>query len=400
MEADLRRHLLWAFYLPSILTATAWAMMVPVLPVFGRGLTASFTLIGLLLAGQAIGHLVMDIPAGFILRRYGTKNTMLLAVAISIVAMLLLIPVNNIWLATLLLIAAGTGQSIYNIARHNYITVLARPQVRGRAIGLLGGVYRMGKFLGPVIGGLVAGTAGLRVVFVVFVVLYALAGLTVVLFMRKTKMPQLHERSHLAVFQDTVRDNRNVFATAGVGQVFAQLTRTGWTWAIPLYAAEVLQLDVDTIGYVVGAGAAMDAMLFYTSGILMDRFGRKWAIVPAFVVQATGVLLIPFTGSALALAAVAALIGTGNATSSGTMMTLGGDFAPPETRGEFLGVWRFIGDVGATSAPLIVGAVAQALVLQASVFTIAGFGYGTALWFALLVPETLRKAQSAPVTGE
>ncbi|MEL6149629.1 MAG: MFS transporter, partial [Chloroflexota bacterium] len=137
-----------------------------------------------------------------------------------------------------------------------------------------------------------------------------------------------------------------------------------------------------------------------TSGILMDRFGRKWAIVPAFVVQATGVLLIPFTGSALALAAVAALIGTGNATSSGTMMTLGGDFAPPETRGEFLGVWRFIGDVGATSAPLIVGAVAQALVLQASVFTIAGFGYGTALWFALLVPETLRKAQSAPVTGE
>jgi sugar phosphate permease len=79
------------------------------------------------------------------------------------------------------------------------------------------------------------------------------------------------------------------------------------------------------------------------------------------------------------------------------MMTLGGDFAPPETRGEFLGVWRFIGDIGATGAPLIVGVVAQVLVLQAAVFAIAGFGFGTALWFGLLVPETLRRETAAAV---
>ena len=40
------------------------------------------------------------------------------------------------------------------------------------------------------------------------------------------------------------------------------------------------------------------------------------------------------------------LSGLGNGFSTGIFMTLGGDFAPREGRGEFLGVWRLVGDVG------------------------------------------------------
>jgi MFS family permease len=125
----------------------------------------------------------------------------------------------------------------------------------------------------------------------------------------------------------------------------------------------------------------------------MDRKGRKHAIVPSFVVQAFGLALIPLTGGFLSLLFAASLIGLGNGLSAGTMMTLGADLAPVDSRGAFLGVWRLIGDMGAAGGPLIVGGVAGILALGASALVISGAGGMAASIFAFLVPETLRKSE-------
>ena len=57
----------------------------------------------------------------------------------------------------------------------------------------------------------------------------------------------------------------------------------------------------------------------------------------------------------------ALLLGFGNGLGAGTMMTLGADLAPSRSRGEFIGIWRFIGDGGSVGGPLIVGTVAEVL---------------------------------------
>jgi hypothetical protein len=88
-------------------------------------------------------------------------------------------------------------------------------------------------------------------------------------------------------------------------------------------------------------------------------------------------------------------MGFGNGLSSGTMMTLGADLAPRDSQGEFLGVWRFIGDAGFAGAPLIVGGVADLFVLSTAAWTMSAAGLAAALIFALLVPETLKKRQRA-----
>ena len=72
-------------------------------------------------------------------------------------------------------------------------------------------------------------------------------------------------------------------------------------------------------------------------------------------------------------------------------MTLGTDLAPKDAFGEFIGVWRFIGDVGASSGPLAVGAVAGILSLSASALVLAGIGIASATVFAFGVPETLKR---------
>ncbi len=80
-------------------------------------------------------------------------------------------------------------------------------------------------------------------------------------------------------------------------------------------------------------------------------------------------------------------------------MTLGSDLAPEGARGEFLGVWRLIGDIGGTAGPAAVGFVAAALALPAAALTLAVSGVLACLTFGLLLPETLeREPQAAPLS--
>lgn len=399
MDERKMRQLLWSFYLPSVLLATAHAMLIPVLPVYGGNLTTSYWLIGILLAAESLGRVVGDLPSGVTIRRWGMKRTMLAGVAVTAVCMTLIFFVNDIWSASALLLVSGVGHAFYNIARHAYLTAEIPNHLRGRATGLFGGVFRVGKFLGPIAGGWVAGAFFLQAIFPVYVLLLIVTAGFILRFMDEPAAPPPPPRTTGAppLLLQTVRENRAVLTWAGLGQIFAQLTRQGWIVLIPLYGANVLGLRVETIGLVVGVGSALDMLFFYTSGMLMDRFGRKWAIVPSFAVQGVCVALIVLTHSAFWLAVVAALIGLANAASSGTMMTLGSDLAPPALRGEFLSVWRLIGDVGSVGGPLIVGGVAGALTLNLSVLAIAGAGVGTAVLFGLLVPETLQRDHAKPV---
>ncbi len=88
---------------------------------------------------------------------------------------------------------------------------------------------------------------------------------------------------------------------------------------------------------------------------------------------------------------VTSIIGLANGLSAGSMMTLGADLAPPYLRGEFLGVWRLIGDVGVAGGPTIVGGVADIVTLPAAAWAMSAAGLLAALVFGLLLPETLKR---------
>ena len=169
------------------------------------------------------------------------------------------------------------------------------------------------------------------------------------------------------------------------------MVRTGRDVIIPLYGADMLGLDVGQIGWISSLASAVDMLLFYPVGMVMDRFGRKFAIVPSFFVQGIGLALIPLTTGFTGLAVVAGLIGFGNGLGSGTMMTLGADLAPIQSRGEFLGMWRLIGDIGHSTGPLLAGSVAAALTLPLASLVMGGSGIVATLIFAFLVPETVKK---------
>jgi MFS family permease len=176
---------------------------------------------------------------------------------------------------------------------------------------------------------------------------------------------------------------------AGSAQVFAQMIRQGRQLIVPLYGSEALGLDVAAVGTIVSLSALIDMSLFWPAGMLMDRLGRKYASIPSFVVMAVGMAMVPLAGGFAGLLAATAVMGLGNGLGAGTMMTLGADLAPPEAAGEFLGLWRLVGDGGALGGPLLVGGIADLVGLAPAAFVLAGVGVLAAATIYAFVQETL-----------
>ena len=392
-ETGLRRLIL-SFYLPALMVTIGQGLLVPILPLYAADFEIGYVLIGLVLAGEGLGTLIADVPTGLLQRRFGNKQVMMMGLLVKAVSILLLFFAPTVWVVLLLRLVAGFGRSMYTVSAHVYVTNKVELGQRGKAISMFGGTHRLGGFIGPAVGGVIAGLLGLRAVFIGVGLVTVLGLLLVALYTdsgRKEKRRENVAEGHSLNLRSVLRSNYRVLASAGMAHVFGQMVRTGRTVAIPLFAADILGLGVDQIGLIVSISAAVDFSLFMVAGWLMDRFGRKFAIVPCFGIQALGMALVPFSLTAGGLLFAAVLIGFGNGLGAGTMMTLGSDLSPAGSRGEFLGLWRLIGDLGQTGAPLVVGIVADILVLSSAIFVIAGSGLVAASIFLFLVPETLRR---------
>jgi MFS family permease len=159
---------------------------------------------------------------------------------------------------------------------------------------------------------------------------------------------------------------------------------------VPL-AGQAVGLDVTTIGLVYSAATIVDIALFYPSGLLADRLGRKWSAVPSMALYALGLALLPLVSGLYSLLAVATLLAFANGIGTGVVMILGADLARASGRqGQFLGLWRLIGDLGMSGAPMLTGAIVKSAGLAAASLTVAGLGVAGVLVMVLGVAETLR----------
>lgn len=395
-----RKRELWrAVYLPSVVLAFAEGMLVPVLPLYVADLGAGFALVGLALAAESIGMLLGDLPAGSLLRRFDRKAMMLTGVAVVGVSVALVPLFGSVLMVVALRLVAGLGAALWGLSRHAYLTESVDAAARGRSIAAFGGAQRIGMLVGPAVGGMVAAAFGFGAAFVAFGVVAVLAFTLCLAFLEPRPAATLEPRKrlgHRAALRQVLVQQRRLLVVAGTGQLMAQMIRSGRRIVLPLYGAAALGLDVQAIGWVLSIAAAFDVVMFPLAGVLMDRWGRKYAIVPCFAIQALGMALVPLAGGFAGLALAGAVIGFGNGIGSGTMMTLASDLAPRDTMGEFLGVWRLIGDAGGMGGPVAVGAIADLVTLTSATLVIAIIGFGAAAVFAWGVPETLRREPSLP----
>lgn len=394
-----RNRMMLPVYVPTALLAFGQGLLIPTLPVYAASFGVPFSLASLAVGAAAIGTLVADVPAGMLLGRIGRKRAMLIGtslVALSTLAIGLAQFYPELVIYRLL---AGIGTALWGLSRHAYITDVAPVAERGRSIAVFGGINRIGVFAGPALGGYVGAALGLNTPFLIASAMATIATVISVFYIKETgsAVTVPHRKMRWQLVRDLVRSHWTDLTSAGIAQTFAQMIRAGRQLIIPLYGAYVVGLDVAAIGTIISAGAVIDMLLFMPAGLIMDRFGRKWASVPSFTVMAVGMALIPLMHDFVGLLIASVVIGFGNGLGSGAMMTLGADLAPPGATGEFLGLWRLIGDSGAAGGPLVVGVLADVVGLAATALVLSGVGLASAGMLALLVRETRHVPDAPPI---
>ncbi len=384
-----RVSLILPIYIPAFLLAIGGGIVSPTLSIYVKSFELSYTLTTVVLAVGVLGN----IPAGILVERLGRKSSMLLGLVMIGLSTLGMGMARNFFQLIGAQLLGGIGYALWMLARHAYMTDVIPIANRGRALALFGGVNRMGTFAGQFCSIFLG--VNLRLPFFIYAGIVILNLFLCFFFIPGTRRATTEvagkRTPYLKHLLEISRQHARLLATAGVGQVCVQTLRRGCNIIIPLYADEVVGLTTQQIRSVVMISSAVDMSMFPIAGHMMDRFGRRYATVPGICIFATGMVLMPFTGTFTWLLLAATLMRMGNGIASGTMMTLGADLAPREGTGEFLGLWRLTGDFGGSAGPVIVGNLADLFGLSYSGFALGGIGYLAVSIFLWWVPETLQR---------
>ncbi|MBT3273012.1 MAG: MFS transporter [Spirochaetales bacterium] len=385
------KALILSIYLPGFLMAIGSGAVVPFLPLFARELGAEIGLTGFIVSLSGMGILLFDLPGGLLTTKIGSKKVMFVS-GFALIGLSILTGLSTrlAWLGVMIFFR-GITNSAWQVARLTFLRHAIPVHIRGRSLSLIGGVMRIGNFIGPIAGGYIVQYLGYQYIFF-FQALLTLAGF--IIFIVVTR--DIHEnvdvgnRAGLRGLGKVFIRQRKIFATAGSGMIALSLLRTARSIIIPLWGRSI-GLSVSEIGLVFGIGSAIDMVMFIPAGQMMGRLGRKWAALVATGGIALGLFLIPLTSGFSTFLLVSLLMGLTNGMGSGINMTLGSDLAPDKSPEQFLSLWRFISDIGHVAGPLAIGGIAQVMSLAVSSLATGGLGAVGVIIMILTLPETLRR---------
>ncbi|MFT3862396.1 MFS transporter [Micropruina sp.] len=381
------RQLAASIYLPTTLSFIGFGAIVPLVPLTARALGASVAEAALVVALMGIGTLIGALPAGVIANRFGEKRSLVGAMLLDAVCLLVCAAASSEWVLAGAVFVIGLSGAMLSLARQSYLTVAVPLEYRARALSTLGGVFRVGNLVGPLLGAAVVSLWGLQPAYLVA------AGTSLIAVAVTLALPDLPEHEPSAGEQPVrmltvLREHSRTYATAGLGASALMLVRASRDALLPLWC-EQISLDAATTSLIFALSSGIDMTLFYVGGSVMDRFGRRWVSVPSMVIMGLCFALLPLAHSTLAVAMFAAALGLGNGISAGVVMTIGSDFSPRLGRPQFLAGWRLTTGIGRAAGPLLITAVAAVAPLGLAAVAIGAIGFAGAGWLWRWLPSTL-----------
>ena len=383
-------------FAPSLLFGIAEGSLLPILPASAQALGASLPTAGLITGLVMVGTLFADIPAAKLINATGERKAMLLAAAVGSVGVLVSLLSTSLWMLGAGMFLLGASVSVFALARHSFLTEAVPYSHRARALSILGGVFRAGHFIGPMIGALLITLISIEAIYWNAVLFCALAALVLV-FVKKDQMPDTPLREPGATWKVAKRESKKL-ATLGVVSAIMGGLRTARIVGLPLWALHIGLSPAVTALYV-GIAGALDLALSYSSGQIMDRFGRRWSALPTLLGLSLTFSLLTIANDATTFLAVALVMSLANGVGSGIILVIGSDLAPKGERNEFLASYRLLVDAGVAATPILISVIAAAFGLASAMFALTGAGViGAAMAHRYLPRRAKPSEQTLPVS--
>jgi len=403
-------------YGPSVLFSIGEGSVLPMIPHVAEGIGATIAVAGFIAALETVGELLGSLPTGWLLPRIGERNTMFIASGVGFAGAVTSYFAPNPLVLGIGILLIGIAAAIFQLARQALLTTAVPIEYRARALSTLGGMFRLGITVGPFLMAALLGFGlgptfafGVQAVAIVLIIVLLLIVRDPERAAAARDLPDevaeelvadpidVHPRTGMIT---TARRRWSVLVTVGVGAASLSALRQSRQMILPLWAVAIA-LDPDATALIIGIAALIDFALFYTGGLVMDRFGRMWVVMPVTVGLAMGHILLAVTGllpgPILWFSIIAILLSLANGLGSGVVMTLAADLADKTNPAPFLALWRLMTSAGGAAAPLIVSGVTALASLPIAAVVIGVIGLGGAWLMGTTLPKyDPRRLREAP----
>lgn len=366
-------------------------------PLFAFQITESIFLVAVMVSVTGAGRIVAGPLTGFLTDRFGRKPLVVLGAGLRGAGSAGQFLVDDYLTFIILEFIAQAGVAIFITSVTVLVSDVTTRENRGRFLAVRTLSGRFGQVAGPVTGGVIISLLSLRAVFLFDSITKFGIVLVVLLLIResrpagdrvRTPDPGVSRSPRPSAFRVDLRPFASLtFLALGASTIAGALLQQGITYSVlPVFATEQVGVTASGLGALVSLAALLGMLVAYPNGVVSDRFGRKYSLVPGLLLLALGAFLLAASPAYAVLVLAMLAFGAGEGVTMGTTQAFVMDLAPVEGRGAFLGMWTTVRSVPSVLVPLVIGGL------------YAGFGPATAFvaagaWLALsaLLVLTLAK---------
>ena len=388
-EREHRRPSLAVLFSVIVVDLIGFGIVVPILPFWAERFGADGMTLGILLASHAAMQLLGAPLWGRLSDRIGRRPVMLITIAGTALALLLLGFAQSLLQLFLARLLSGLFAANISVATA-YLTDVTEEADRTKWMGMIGASFAVGFTLGPPLGGLLARVSdSAPMTFAA-----GLAGLNFVWAVVRLQEPTQHATREAGGLTNRL----DVLREPGVARLCVVYFL--FTFAVTQLETTFAFFMSHRFGYdELGVAMVMLAMAIVMGGIqgggmkrLANLFQERRLVLGGLACMTVAFALVPETASVAWLMPPLALAAIGRALAQPPMMSLVSLSADERSRGIVMGVFQSSASAARVLGPLVAGMlydVGDAL----PYFAAAGF---TAVAFALaLAVEERREAQPA-----
>ena len=328
----------------------------PVLPLFAGSLGIPDKTLGFVAAASTIVGILVSFPAATLSDFIGRRRLLLIAAFVFATAPFGYLLVTNVWSLVLVRVYHGLATAILGpIAMAAVADTYSTG--RGERMAWYSSATMVGRFLAPLLGGVLIMGSNYHWVYLVDGILGVLA-LSAALFI---KFPQIapatvvkREKRNIGKEVIAIVTHRGILCTSLVEAVQYFAYGAVETY-LPRYLTENTKFSTLAIGSLFTGQILVVALTKPIMGRLSDRHGRVPIIISGLVLGGIVTALLSYTANWFILIVLVGLFGLGLSTVTASTSALVADISKSSSRGSALGLLSTIMDIGQSLGPILTG---------------------------------------------
>lgn len=351
-------------------------------PLYALHLGYDLTLLGVIVASQAVFGLMLRLFAGAIADQFGERWVLWASFVTMVAGMVLFVLSGVFWMLILAQSFVGYSRATYWTATQSYVSRI-NPERSGEVYGRLNGSGNAGGLIGAFLSGVLVATLGYGAAFSITGAI-ALAG-----FLGSLALPPLTARPARRGFREPLGQIPGIARHRGMGLAGFAAFAASTAMILPsvLFIPYLRELDYSeaVTGGMQAVSVGSSIAIGIVFGYVLERLGRRWTYTTALVMSGLTVLALSAGASAYAtLVPIMLLYGLFRASLSILYPISGSDHSAATQRGMAMAYVGLYWGTAQLVVPVGFGALAGAVSLQASLWAAGTVFLFTGVLFPML----------------